>query len=97
MSMRENEIPYTVENAYLTPPSPDEIANRAICRVQEDKEEKKKIQSEYEEFRYLIRDARYLNFNIRDEIMATYEQKIANLEYEIESISEHLREMGYDV
>ena len=42
-----NDIPYTVENAYLTPPEPDEVINRAIWRVKEAKEEKKKVQSEY--------------------------------------------------
>lgn len=97
MSMRENGIPYTAENAYLTPPSINEVMDRAIWRVTEAKEEKQKIQNEYEEFRYLIRDARYLNFDIRDAIQTTYEQKISNLEYEIETITEYVREKGYDV
>ena len=96
MSMR-NEIPYTVENAYLTPPEPDEVANRALWRVQEAKEQRQKIQEEYEEFNYLIRDCRYLDFDIRDNLRESYERKISNLTYEIESITEHLREMGYAV
>ena len=38
-----NDIPYSAEQAYLTPPEPDEVINRAIWRVQEAKEEKQKI------------------------------------------------------
>lgn len=91
-----NDIPYTVENAYLTPPEPDEVINRAIWRVKEAKEEKKKVQSEYEDFRYLIRDARYLPFDIQHAIRSSYEKKLGNLNVEIDAISENLREKGIE-
>lgn len=92
-----NDIPYSAEQAYLTPPEPDEVINRAIWRVQEAKEEKQKIKNEYEDFRYLIRSAKYLPFDIKHAILSSYEQKATNLDMEIEAITENLRGKGYDV
>lgn len=79
---------------YYEPPAENELAERRVMTCKELNEKIELMEDEQEEMKLFLKGVHFLNFNLKDQILDQYEEKIRNRKEELEGIEEVLREDG---